>query len=215
MEHIKSSNRIHPLIAAAAAAVILVSLVGVAAITGVLPASHSSNAPAASLSAPANADPAAASVAAADGAKTAANRTPQANPPAVPSSQYRAPKIAQHATPAVAGYCDNCGRVESVQAIQQAAKPTGLGVVAGAVLGGVLGNQVGNGNGRSLATVAGAVGGGYAGNEVEKRTRSTINYQVKVRMEDGSVRHFSYAAQPTWRVGDHVKVIDGALAARG
>lgn len=214
MEHIKSSNRIHPLIATAAAAVILVSLVGVAAITGVLPTSHSSNAPAASLSAPASAASTAANVAAPDGGKAAANQTVEANPRAAPVKQHRAPRTAQ-ATPAAAGYCDNCGRVESVQAIQEAAKPTGLGVVAGAVLGGVLGNQVGNGNGRSLATVAGAVGGGYAGNEVEKRTRSTINYQVKVRMEDGSVRHFSYAAQPAWRAGDHVKVIDGALAARG
>jgi uncharacterized protein YcfJ len=42
MEAIKAStNRIHPLMAAAAASVIIVSLVGTAAITGVLPSSHS------------------------------------------------------------------------------------------------------------------------------------------------------------------------------
>jgi len=42
METIKTTtNRIHPLMAAAAASVIIVSLVGAAAITGVLPSSHS------------------------------------------------------------------------------------------------------------------------------------------------------------------------------
>jgi uncharacterized protein YcfJ len=42
MEAIKTTtNRIHPLMAAAAASVIVVSLVGTAAITGVLPSSHS------------------------------------------------------------------------------------------------------------------------------------------------------------------------------
>jgi len=42
MEAIKTSiNRIHPLMAAAAASVIIVSLAGTAAITGVLPSSHS------------------------------------------------------------------------------------------------------------------------------------------------------------------------------
>ena len=40
-------NRIHPLMAGAAASVILVSLLGVAAITGVIPSSHSTVAPAA------------------------------------------------------------------------------------------------------------------------------------------------------------------------
>jgi outer membrane lipoprotein SlyB len=110
--------------------------------------------------------------------------------------------------------CVSCGRIESVQAVQQQGKGSGLGIAAGAVLGGVLGNQVGNGNGRTLATVAGAVGGGYAGNEVEKRARSSTSYQVRVRMEDGSIRTFPYSAQPSWSIGDRVKVVNGQLTAR-
>ncbi len=42
-----AANRIHPLMAGAAASVILVSLLGVAAITGVIPSSHGTVAPAA------------------------------------------------------------------------------------------------------------------------------------------------------------------------
>jgi outer membrane lipoprotein SlyB len=131
----------------------------------------------------------------------------------VPSQATSATVLAANESEA-APLCRVCGTVESVRAIQQHAKPSGVGVVAGAVLGGVLGNQVGNGNGRTLATVAGAVGGGYAGNEVEKRTHTTTSYQVRVRMENGKIRTFPFAAQPGWNAGDHVKVVDGNLRER-
>ena len=91
--------------------------------------------------------------------------------------------------------CASCGHVESVQALEQAAPATGLGAVAGGVLGGVLGNQVGKGSGRTAATVLGAVGGGYVGHTVEQRTRTQTVYEVRVRMDDGSVRRFT-RAQP-------------------
>jgi len=51
METNKTPSRIHPLVAAASASVILVSLVGVAAITGILPTSHGTVAPAAPVAA--------------------------------------------------------------------------------------------------------------------------------------------------------------------
>ena len=92
--------------------------------------------------------------------------------------------------------CAACGRVESVQAVQQAAPATGVGAVAGGVLGAVVGNQVGKGSGRAAATVLGAVGGGYVGHKVEERSRTRTVYQVAVRMDDGSVRHFT-RTQPT------------------
>lgn len=92
---------------------------------------------------------------------------------------------------AQAPVCSTCGRVESVQAVQQAAPATGVGAVAGGVLGAVVGNQVGKGSGRTAATVLGAVGGGYLGHTVEQRTRTTTAYQMRVRMEDGSVRTFT------------------------
>jgi outer membrane lipoprotein SlyB len=63
------------------------------------------------------------------------------------------------------------------------------------VLGAVVGNQVGKGSGRTAATVLGAVGGGYVGHTVEQRTRTQTVYEVRVRMDDGSVRRFT-RAQP-------------------
>lgn len=237
METNKTSNRIHPLMAAAAVSVMLVSLVGVAAITGVIPTSHGSAttaavpAPAvaaAPITTPAPLAVAASAAAPSVDAKIAADKVvnpqpkrvaaapaPRSYAPREPAPVRQQPRTYQHAEPVVVAQaprtCSNCGRVESVQAIQQQAQPSGLGVVAGAVLGGVLGNQVGGGNGKKLATVAGAVGGGFAGNEVERRTRSTTAYEVRVRMDDGTVRTFPYNNQPNWSIGDRIRVVDGYL----
>ena len=112
--------------------------------------------------------------------------------------------------------CHHCGTVISVHTTQRpAAHGSGLGIATGAVAGGLLGNQVGGGNGRTLATVAGAVGGGYAGNVIEKRVRATTVTQVRVRMSNGSVRTFTEAGSSRWHAGARVKVVNGALIARG
>ena len=105
---------------------------------------------------------------------------------------------------AQAPVCRSCGVVESVQAVRQEGPAQGIGAVAGGVLGGVLGNQVGGGTGRKVATVVGAVGGGFAGHEIEKRMRSETVYEVRVRMEDGSVRRFSQS-QP---IATGTRVVD-------
>lgn len=110
-----------------------------------------------------------------------------------------------------AASCRDCGTIESIQEINHRGKASGVGVLGGAVLGGVLGNQVGKGNGNDAATVVGAVGGAVAGNEVEKRMSSTTTYKITVRLNDGATRVFEEATQPAWRVGEKVKVVNGAL----
>jgi outer membrane lipoprotein SlyB len=112
----------------------------------------------------------------------------------------------------VASVCSTCGKVESVAAVKQKGEGTGIGVVGGAVVGGLLGSQVGGGNGKNVATVLGAVGGGVAGNEVEKRARATTVYQVRVRMDDGSVRTVTQSSAPA--VGQKVTVEGSTLRSR-
>jgi outer membrane lipoprotein SlyB len=218
----KTPGRIHPLLAAAAVSVTLVSLIGVAAITGILPNSHSTPNPNAT---PDTSMAAAPGNAAEPASKVAENEAPAQQP--VSQSHHHHSTATHHApsrsndssesttVATAAPVCENCGRVEAVEAIKHEAKPSGGGAIAGAILGGVLGNQVGGGNGRKLATVAGAVGGGFAGNTIEKNARATTTYDVRVRMEDGSVRNFSYSAPPGWSAGDHVRVVNGTLAAQG
>lgn len=112
--------------------------------------------------------------------------------------------VADRAARPAAPVCATCGRVESVQAIQQAAPATGVGAVAGGVLGAVVGNQIGKGSGRTAATVLGAVGGGYVGHQVEQRTRTQTAYRIAVRMDDGALREFT-RSQP-YAVGAAVRV---------
>jgi hypothetical protein len=172
MQTIKTTNKIHPLIAGAAASVMLVSLVGVAAIAGLLPNSHGE---AAQLAA-APAKPAVEHVAASEQEEVKpapkALQKRVAHQPATVRPVYVQQASAPH-------YAESGSYSQPQPAYQQpasqqpqaqpAARLSPIGIAAGAVVGGVLGNQVGGGNGKTLATVAGVVGGGYLGNEVGKR----------------------------------------------
>jgi outer membrane lipoprotein SlyB len=108
-------------------------------------------------------------------------------------------------------WCSTCGNVESVRAIATRARGTGVGAAGGAVLGGLLGNQVGGGHGRQLATVAGAVGGAVFGNQVEGNMRATTSYEIRVRLDDGTLRTFHQHSAPQWRSGDRVRIVKGSL----
>jgi outer membrane lipoprotein SlyB len=136
--------------------------------------------------------------------------TPVKEAPAVvrapATTLQRAPVVAQaeprpQAPRAVS--CATCGTVESAVAVQRQGKVNGvavgnttigIGTVAGGVLGGVLGNQVGGGNGKTAMTVLGAAGGAYAGNTVEKNMKKVTVYQMRVRMNNGSIRTIEQAS---------------------
>jgi outer membrane lipoprotein SlyB len=136
--------------------------------------------------------------------------TPVKEAPAVvrapATALQRAPVVAQaepgpQAPRAVS--CATCGTVESAVAVQRQGKVNGvavgnttigIGTVAGGVLGGVLGNQVGGGNGKTAMTVLGAAGGAYAGNTVEKNMKKVTFYQMRVRMNNGSIRTIEQAS---------------------
>lgn len=128
------------------------------------------------------------------------------------SSERDSVKSQRAEAPPVAA-CDNCGVIESVQAVQQKGQGTGLGAVTGGVLGGVVGNQVGKGEGKTAMTILGALGGGLAGNEVEKRQRSETVYEVRVRMNDGSTRTFTQKTEPA--TGTRVVVEGDTFRAQG
>jgi outer membrane lipoprotein SlyB len=108
-------------------------------------------------------------------------------------------------------WCGTCGNVESVRTITTRAQGSGLGAAGGAILGGLLGNQVGGGHGRQLATVAGAVGGAVVGNQVEGNMKANHSYEIRVRLDDGTLRTFHQHSVPQWRTGDRVRIVKGAL----
>jgi uncharacterized protein YcfJ len=178
MEMIQTSNRIHPMMAGAAASVMLVSLLGAAAITGILPSSRGSDAETVR------------------NAAQAAGVEPVAPPAPTPAQQgATAPavtkEIVEHKTVVHHRYVQHqatAPRARSVQVAQEepvrhypsapayqqpapVAQNSPIGIGVGAVVGGLLGSQVGGGNGRTLAAIAGVVGGGYVGNEIAKRNQ--------------------------------------------
>ena len=104
--------------------------------------------------------------------------------------------------------CAHCGTIESVTAVERKGKPNGVGVVAGGALGAVVGNQLGKGSGRTMATILGAVGGGVAGHMIEQNVKKETVYQVRVRMDDGSIRTVEQASLPA--VGSQV-TLDGSV----
>ena len=114
--------------------------------------------------------------------------------------------------PRLVQQCSNCGVVQEVKMVEVKGEGKNVvGTIAGGVVGGVLGHQVGGGTGKDLATIAGALGGAYAGNRVQNNMGKTAQYNVVVRMEDGSLQTVSYAADPAMKTGDRVKVENGAL----
>ena len=100
-----------------------------------------------------------------------------------------------------------------MRAIKQRAQGSGLGAAGGAVVGGLLGNQIGGGHGRQLATVAGAIGGAVVGNQVEGNMKASTSYEIRVRLDDGTLRTFHQSSQPQWRSGDRVRIVKGRLRA--
>jgi outer membrane lipoprotein SlyB len=230
-------RRLHPLVATAAGAVIIASLVATAAVTGLFPKASSSGAQtdqtqaaqvttqpgAVDSAAPAN--PAAQQDAQQDAAQQAAQQqaaqqqAPQRAPAPAQQPQYAQQQQAQPAPqyapqqPPQPAYCSSCGTVAAISAVRQEGHGTGIGAVGGAVAGGLIGNQFGAGGGRAAMTVLGAVGGGFAGNSVEKHIRSTTSYSVRVRMENGKMRYFTYHEAPPFQQGQRVRVENGTLVA--
>lgn len=186
----KRTNLLYPLMLIAAVTVIVFSIVGIATMMGWLPSAQSKSdaAPRSEAVVSRESTPAPARPSAAD-----AVNAPVGAPPA----------------------CANCGVIESIRVVETKGEGSGLGAVTGGVVGGILGNQVGGGSGRTVMTVVGAGAGAYAGHEIEKNVKRSTQYQIRVRMQDGSYRTFYQQSQPALGIGQKVRVTERGLAAAG
>ena len=113
----------------------------------------------------------------------------------------------------VAAFCATCGVVEAVNLVEVNGDGGYIGKIAGGVLGGLLGSQVGGGRGKTAAGIAGAIGGVVVGNEVEKRVSKKRHYEVVTRLEGGGAQTISYENEPSFKVGDKVRVDNGVMSA--
>lgn len=218
METTQSTSRTHPLILAAAVAVIAVCLVGIAALAGWLPGTGKPKDEAAAIEQAAVTEPASLEQGTTlDKAKEAApvvhKKAPLKAPKRESAAVSSAPVYASK-PPTMPARCNDCGIVEDIRTLTAEPDGSGLGGVAGGVVGGLLGNQVGQGRGRTAATVAGAVGGAMVGNKIEKTMKKKQTYEIVVRYEDGTTQTFPSETPPAWRQGDRVRVENGVLVSR-
>ena len=190
------SPLLYPLLLVVGISVIIASLLGIAAMTGLLPQAQSQPVMTAAPIGRAVVD------------SEMAHQAPKKTAVAKPAVQRRG----DDKTPAAR--CEDCGVVESVHAVEAKGQGSGVGAVAGGVVGGILGNQVGGGNGRTAMTVVAAGAGAYADNEIEKNMKRTISYEIRVRMDDQTVRTFR-SSQPEVGVGQRISVRDGRLVVAG
>jgi len=191
-----SPARLHPVMIGAATSVIIVSLLGAAAITGVIPVSHGSMAPTARMDqfatpltvAPSNVMAMPVTVSptryiTADGQLLdivpRASQVTQSAKAKVVHQKVAQHKVIHHYNKRYPAYAQNTYSEPAWQQGQPYYAPQQqhpaqryvsdmhpVGTGVGAAVGGLLGNQVGGGNGKKLATIAGVLVGGYAGNEI-------------------------------------------------
>lgn len=227
--------KLHPLLSIAAISVTVFSLIGIGAVTGLLPHSSANKTDTATpIVAPtaatvelvqAAADPAQVPPASKPAVKkavahkpapvkvTAATAPAAAVPPPAPASGDPVPAAPAPVAVAPRPACADCGTVENFRQLEVKGDGSALGAVAGGAAGAVVGHQFGRGSGKDLLTIAGAIGGAFAGHEIEKNVRTKTRYEISVRMEDGSLRTVSQDAAPTWRIGDRVRVVDNRIVA--
>ncbi|MBE0622082.1 MAG: glycine zipper 2TM domain-containing protein [Burkholderiales bacterium] len=237
-----TKKSMHPLTAIAAVSVILFSLAGIGAITGLIPISHSQNTevqqtkaaeePAKSAQALELAAPNTTQASAPEPAKhkVAAKRTTpvvHAKRPAeapVKVAMADAPVMAAQTPPPPPNQpapmieppkavCHDCGVIESVREVEKKGDATGSGAAIGGIAGGLLGRQTGNGRGRDVMTVLGAIGGAVAGHEIEKNAKKVKSYEIDIRFDDGTSRLITQDNPPAWRPGDRVKVVNSVITA--
>ncbi|MDQ2819713.1 MAG: glycine zipper 2TM domain-containing protein [Pseudomonadota bacterium] len=219
------ARRQHPLLIAAAIAVILFCLIATAAVMGWIPStlgggSNRTLSDAERLALSSKMEQQDSAAAAVSPLPPVSQMAPAAvEAPAVMAAPVvttpvplPAPQaVADVAPPPARDWCDNCGNIESIRTITTRAQGSGVGAGAGAILGGLLGNQIGSGHGRQLATVAGAVGGAVAGNQIEGGMHANHSYEIRVRLDNGKYRTFHQTSAPAWRYGDRVRIVKGGL----
>lgn len=206
-----TNNRLHPLLAVAAVSLSVLCGVGVASLTGLVPVSkgqdHSIQLPSEVIKPlePAISHPVTKPAAPKPAAQKTAPKpvAPLAYPEFVetPQQSVEAPK--PQPLPG------QLAVVESVREVKEPGDAKGVGAIAGGVVGGVLGNKLGKGKG--LVTILGAAGGAFAGHQIEKQARADKRWEIALRLDDGSQRTLSSEAEPAWRAGDRVRIVDDRL----
>jgi len=125
-----------------------------------------------------------------------------------PRQPQRAPPAAFAAAPLPAepAPCGDCAVVESVRPVAVAPRGGVIGAIGGAIAGAVLGKELGEAHKQRMLTLLGAIGGGLAGRQIERQATQSTQYDVDLRLADGTVLKRRYEQAPPFAVGATIRL---------
>jgi len=124
-------------------------------------------------------------------------RHPQSLPP---------PAFAARPPPADRAPCSDCAVVESVRPVEMAPRGGVIGAIGGAIAGAILGKEVGEAHKQRMLTLLGAIGGGLAGRQIERHATQSTQYDVDLRLADGTVLKRRYEQAPPFVAGATIRL---------
>lgn len=101
----------------------------------------------------------------------------------------------------IAQQCLDCGEVDSISITEVEANLPSSGAISGNTYGIAIGNHAG------ISTISAA--GDGAENEIRTNTHQSSRFVVHVSMDAGGYRTFYLDHQPTYRVGERIKIDNG------
>jgi len=118
------------------------------------------------------------------------------------------PQAALPAAPPSAGYaaCSDCALVESVRAVEVAPRGGVIGAIGGAIAGAILGKELGEAHKQRMLTLLGAIGGGLAGRQIERQATQSTQYDVDLRLADGTLLRRRYEQAPPFAAGATIRL---------
>ena len=126
--------------------------------------------------------------------------TPRQRQPVSPAAFAMPPPPAERAP------CSDCAVVESVRPVEVAPRGGVIGAIGGAIAGAILGKEVGEAHKRRMLTLLGAIGGGLAGRQIERQATQSTQYDVDLRLADGSVLRRRYEQAPPFVAGATIRL---------
>lgn len=117
------------------------------------------------------------------------------------------PPVAVAAAPAESARCADCAFVESIRPIETTPPRSGaVGTISGAIVGALLGKEVAEAHNRRVATFLGAIGGALAGRQIERQATRTVQYDVDLRLADGTLLKRRYEQAPPFAAGATIRL---------
>jgi len=102
--------------------------------------------------------------------------------------------------------CGDCAVVESIRAVEVAPRGGVIGAIGGAIAGAILGKEAGEAHKRRMLTLLGALGGGLAGRQIERQATQSTQYDVDLRLADGTVLKRRYEQAPPFVPGATIRL---------